>query len=162
MLHEPELLILDEPANGLDPAGVVEVRDLLRDLAARRGVTVFVSSHILSEVAKLATRIGIVHGGRLLEELPAGELERRCRRRLVVDAADRHAARAALARAGFTVRVADGGVLETADEQAVAHPERVAELLVRNGTPPSRLCVEQEDLESHFLSLVGAAQRGAS
>jgi ABC-2 type transport system ATP-binding protein len=119
-------------------------------------VTVFISSHILGEVAKLATRIGIVHAGRLVEELPAPELERRCRRRLLVDAADREAARAALARAGFTVRAGHGGVLETADEAAVAHPERVAELLVRDGIPPSRLSVEQEDLESHFLGLVGA------
>jgi ABC-2 type transport system ATP-binding protein len=159
LLHEPELLILDEPANALDPAGVVEVRALLRDLAARRGVTVFLSSHLLGEVAKLATRVGIIHAGRLVEELPAGELERR-RRRLVVDAPDRAAAGAVLARAGFAVRAAADGVLETADERAVAHPERVAELLVREGAPPSRLTVEQEDLEAHFLSLVGAAHGG--
>jgi ABC-2 type transport system ATP-binding protein len=161
MLHEPELLILDEPANGLDPAGVVEVRELLRDLACRQGVTVFLSSHLLGEVARVATRIGIVHAGRLVEELPAEAVERRGRRRLVVDAGDRAAASAALTRAGFAVRVANGGVLETTDERALAHPERVAELLVREGTPPSRLCVEQEDLESHFLELVGAAPGGA-
>ena len=65
LFHEPELVILDEPANGLDPAGVVEVRDLLRSLAAERGVTVLMSSHILAEVDRLATRIGIIHRGRL-------------------------------------------------------------------------------------------------
>ena len=69
LLHEPDLLILDEPANGLDPAGVVEIRELLRGLARDRGVTVFMSSHILAEVDLLATRIGIVHRGRLIEEL---------------------------------------------------------------------------------------------
>src|SRR6185436_4761981 len=62
LLHRPRLLILDEPSNGLDPAGVVEIRDLLRDLAAD-GTTVFVSSHVLAEVARLASRIGIVHTG---------------------------------------------------------------------------------------------------
>jgi ABC-2 type transport system ATP-binding protein len=74
LLHSPELLVLDEPANALDPAGIVEIRDLLRTLAAERGVTVFMSSHILAEVAHLADRIGIVHQGRLLEECSREEL----------------------------------------------------------------------------------------
>jgi ABC-2 type transport system ATP-binding protein len=133
---------------------VVDVRELLRDLARRQGATIFLSSHILGEVAKLASRIGIIHAGRLVEELPAEELERRCRRRLVVDAPDRSAAQQALTRAGYTVRAAQDGALETTDERALAHPEFVAELLVQEGAPPFRLSVEQEDLESHFLHLV--------
>jgi ABC-2 type transport system ATP-binding protein len=64
LLHEPELVILDEPANGLDPAGVVEIRELLAGLAREKGVTVFMSSHILTEVDRLASRIGIIHKGR--------------------------------------------------------------------------------------------------
>jgi ABC-type multidrug transport system ATPase subunit len=79
LLHSPELLILDEPANALDPAGIVEIRDLLHALAAERGVTVFMSSHILAEVAHLADRIGIVHGGRLIEESPRDELAAKAR-----------------------------------------------------------------------------------
>ena len=75
----PELLILDEPANGLDPAGVIEIRDLLRDLAQHEGVTVFMSSHILGEVDLLADRIGIVHRGRLVEELDSDALEQQAR-----------------------------------------------------------------------------------
>ncbi len=89
LLHEPELLILDEPANGLDPAGVVEVRELLLGLAQERGVTVFMSSHILSEVARLATRIGVIHHGQLIEELESAASRGRPCRRLVVDARDR-------------------------------------------------------------------------
>ena len=69
LVHAPELLVLDEPANGLDPAGIVEIRELLRSLADQQGTTVFVSSHILVEVAHLADRTGIVHDGRLVEEL---------------------------------------------------------------------------------------------
>jgi ABC-2 type transport system ATP-binding protein len=71
LLHQPELLILDEPANGLDPAGVVEIRELLRRLSCQQGVTIFMSSHILTEVARLANRIGIIHQGRLIEEMKA-------------------------------------------------------------------------------------------
>jgi len=74
LVHAPELLVLDEPANGLDPAGIVEIRELLRGLADNSGTTVFVSSHILVEVAHLADRIGIVHNGRLVEELDRAAL----------------------------------------------------------------------------------------
>jgi ABC-2 type transport system ATP-binding protein len=78
ILHAPELLILDEPANALDPAGIVEVRELLRRLADS-GVTVFMSSHILGEVAHLADRIGIIDAGRLVEEASRDELAARAR-----------------------------------------------------------------------------------
>jgi ABC-2 type transport system ATP-binding protein len=79
LLHSPELLVLDEPANALDPAGIVEIRELLQELATERGVTIFMSSHILAEVAHLADRIGIVHEGRLLEECSRDELAAKAR-----------------------------------------------------------------------------------
>ncbi|KQN89030.1 ABC transporter ATP-binding protein [Arthrobacter sp. Leaf69] len=79
LLHSPELLVLDEPANGLDPAGIVEIRELLRSLADKRGVTVFMSSHILAEVAHLADRIGIIHNGRLIEESSRDDLAAKAR-----------------------------------------------------------------------------------
>lgn len=160
LLHEPELLILDEPANGLDPAGVVEVRELLLGLARERGVTVFMSSHILSEVARLATRIGIIHEGRLIEELDATALAHRRRRWLAVDARDRQAARAILTDAGFVVDTDPDGRLALADDRAVAGPDDVARLLLGAGVAPTRLAVEQEDLEAHFLRLVGTAGGG--
>ena len=162
LLHRPRLLILDEPANGLDPAGVVEVRELLRDLARQQGVTIFMSSHILAEVARLATRIGILHQGRLVEELDAGELERRGRCRLVVDARDRPAARAALTAAGFAVAEGANGALELTAERATERPDEVARLLVQAGVPPTRLSVEQEDLETHFLKLIGVEKQGGA
>lgn len=157
LLHSPRLLLLDEPANALDPAGVVEVREMLRDLAASRGVTVFISSHILSEVARLATRIGIIHEGKLIEEVTSAELQRRWQRWLSVDARDRAALRAALAGAGFTFSDDDGGGLRVADERATEAPDEVARLLVQAGVAPTHLCVQQEDLETRFLHLVGAA-----
>jgi ABC-type multidrug transport system ATPase subunit len=79
LLHKPDVIVLDEPANALDPAGIVEIRELLRSLADERGVTVFMSSHILAEVAHLADRIGIVHEGRLVEECTREELAAKAR-----------------------------------------------------------------------------------
>jgi ABC-2 type transport system ATP-binding protein len=155
LLHRPRLLILDEPANGLDPAGVVEVRELLRALVQQQGVTIFMSSHILGEVARLATRIGIIHHGRLVEELEMAEMERSCHKWLVVDARDRRAARAALTQAGFSVMEGEEGVFKLDAERAIEHPDDIAQLLVRAGAPPTRLSVEQDDLETHFLKIVG-------
>jgi ABC-2 type transport system ATP-binding protein len=152
LLHGPELLILDEPANGLDPAGVIEIRDLLRDLA-HEGVTVFMSSHILGEVDLLANRIGIVHRGRLVEELDSGALEQRRDRRLEVEARDLMAAETALVAAGLTPRRRADGRLELRDPMALEAPERVAEILVSAGIPPTHLSIARESLEEHFMRL---------
>jgi ABC-2 type transport system ATP-binding protein len=156
LLHEPELLILDEPANGLDPAGVVEIRKLLSDLARERGVTVFMSSHILTEVDRLATRIGIIHHGRLIEELDARRLEDTRAERLAVMARNLDAAKTALTQAGFAVDVNPGeGTIFLSEARAIEAPDKVAAILVNAGTPPIRLAIEQEDLEAHFLRLTG-------
>ncbi len=154
MLHEPELLILDEPASGLDPAGVVEIRDLLVSLTREKGVTVFMSSHILTEVDRLATRIGIIHKGRLIEELEAEKLEELRSRRLAIRARDLEGAQGVLAQAGFAVRESEK-TLFLSESRAIDAPDEVATILVQAGTPPTRLVVEQENLEEHFLRLIG-------
>jgi ABC-2 type transport system ATP-binding protein len=154
LLHEPELVILDEPASGLDPAGVVEIRELLAGLARENGVTVFMSSHILTEVDRLATRIGIIHKGRLIEELEAKQMEELRSRRLEIQARDLEAVQRALAQAGFTAKNGDNAIV-LKEERAIAAPDEVATLLVNAGTPPTRLVVVQEDLEAYFLRLTG-------
>lgn len=156
LVHGPELLVLDEPANGLDPAGVVEVREMLRGLARDEGVTIFMSSHILTEVDRLATRIGILHRGKLIEELSAADLETRRQRRLQVGAEDLERAEAALRAAGFRWTRAlrsDRWVLDLTDDRALNRPEAIARMLVEAGAPPWRLAVVQEDMEQHFLRL---------
>ena len=153
LLHGPELLILDEPANGLDPAGVIEIRDLLRDLAHNDGVTVFMSSHILGEVDLLASRIGIVHRGRLVEELDSDALEQRRDRRLEVGIRDLGAAETALRAAGLAPQRRGEGRLELRDPTALEAPERVAEILVSAGVPPTHLAIARESLEEHFMRL---------
>lgn len=155
LLHNPELLILDEPALGLDPAGIVEIRNLLVELAREQGVTVFMSSHILAEVSRLAKRIGIIHQGRLLQELDVDELERNRRRRLLVRARDSHAARSVLLSAGFSAEITLDGAIEVKDNAAIERPDDIATRLVHAGHAPTMLNVEQEDLEHYFLRLVG-------
>jgi ABC-2 type transport system ATP-binding protein len=152
LLHGPELLILDEPANGLDPAGVAEVRQLLHSLAQEQGVAILMSSHILPEVDRLAGRLGIIHKGHLIEELDADRLEALRRRRLEIETRDPGAARRALETAGFAV-TSGAACIVLEDSRALEHPERVASVLCSAGVPPFRLAVMQEDLESHFLRL---------
>ena len=160
-MHRPSLLLLDEPVNSLDPAGVVEVRDLLVSLARDHGVTVFLSSHRLGEVARVATRIGVLHQGRLVDEFDADALVSRVRTRLEVGARDIGRAERVLREAGFEARdsaggpvLAGSGVLVLEDIRALERPELVAEALVRAGEPPTRIAVVEEDLETYFLRLV--------
>ena len=155
LIHRPELLVLDEPVNGLDPAGVVEVRTMLRTLAEEQGVTVFLSSHLLSEVALLATRIGVIHRGRLLAEWDTDTLAR-SHGRLLVSTRDDPRARTVLVAAGRTVTTLGVDGLAVEDDQSVQRPEDVATLLVNAGCPPVKLVVEQDSLERSFLRLVGA------
>ena len=155
LLHGPKLLILDEPANGLDPAGIVEIRDFLLKLTREQGVTVFMSSHILAEVSRLARRIGIIHQGRLLQELEVDKLERNRHRRLLLRARDIEAARQALMAAGHKTGITPEGSIELKNPLAFEHPEDIASLLVQAGVPPTQLLVEEEELEHYFLRLVG-------
>ncbi len=157
LLHEPELLILDEPANGLDPAGVVEIRELLLSLASESGVTIFMSSHILTEVDRLATRIGIIHQGRLIEELDVNALERLRSKQLEVKAYNLEAAQDCLKHAGYKFALKDESIM-VEEPRAIEHPDEVAQIMVQAGTPPTRLAVEQQDLEAHFLQLTGATK----
>lgn len=154
LIHDPEIAILDEPTNGLDPAGIAEVRQLLRELAREKGVTVFLSSHLLSEVARIVDRIGIIHEGRLVEETRRRGLEGRLRSRLVVATRDNKGAGDVLIRRGFEV----GGTadfLHVFGTEAVERPEAVTSILAEAGLPPTHLVVEREGLEQYFLRVIG-------
>ncbi|MEW6242501.1 MAG: AAA family ATPase, partial [Chloroflexota bacterium] len=154
LLHNPELLLLDEPANGLDPAGVVEIRELLRSLANEKGVTIFMSSHILTEVDRLATRIGIIHKGRLIEELDTDKLERLRARRLEVRTRNLEGARISLQSAGYKP-VLEDDTIRLEEDHAIEHPDSIAQILVNAGAPPTHLVIRQQDLEEHFMQLTG-------
>jgi ABC-2 type transport system ATP-binding protein len=155
LLHDPRLLILDEPANGLDPAGIVEIRELLLELTRQRGGTVFMSSHILAEVSRLAGRIGIIHQGRLIQEMNTAELERDRKRRLLIRARDVEAACRVLLAADQSAEILPDGTIELTNASSIERPDELNRLLVDAGTPPTQLLVEEEDLEQYFLRLVG-------
>ena len=153
LLHRPALLILDEPVNGLDPEGIVEVRELLQDLA-RNGTTVFLSSHILGEISRLAHRIGIINRGRIIKELNTGELSGRLLRKLIVRTADSAFALRILGKAGFAGTVNSAGEIEITQSDVVERPEQIASLLVGAGLSLRHLSVETEDLESFFMRTI--------
>jgi ABC-2 type transport system ATP-binding protein len=150
LLRDPSVLILDEPANGLDPAGIVEVRELIRSLGAE-GRTVFVSSHILSEVQQTADRVAILARGRLVKAGPVHEVLAAGRGRgMLVRVSDLEAGRRALEAAGLSATI-DGGVLRV-DVQP-ADGERVTRALVGADVYPSELRPDEVDLETVFLEL---------
>lgn len=114
------------------------------------------SSHILTEVARLATRIGVIHQGRMVRQLDTRDVAAQMRPRLSVTTRDHRAAETVLRSAGFAPTTNGDAGFVLVDDRAVHQPELVATLLVEAGCPPTRLAVEQDDLETCFLNLVGA------
>ncbi|HEY7984217.1 MAG TPA: ABC transporter ATP-binding protein [Ktedonobacterales bacterium] len=155
LLQDPRLLVLDEPANGLDPAGIVEMRDLLRELAAA-GKTIFISSHVLSEVRQICTRVAIINHGRLVKEstveaLTAGTGE-------FAVTVERPEAAVTLLRAqpwGASARIEGEQVISGAPE---AQGRALNVFLVQAGYAPERLTPYEHDLEQVFLQLTGGAE----
>ncbi len=149
LLRDPALLILDEPANGLDPAGIVEVRELVRSLGAE-GRTIFISSHILSEVQQTADHVAIVAKGKLITSGPVDEVLTTGGRGLLVKVADLDAGRRVLTEAQMPVVVAGGALkVDVPAEQA----ERVSRTLAEAGLFVTELRPDEVDLETVFLEL---------
>ena len=149
LLKDPDLLIFDEPTNGLDPAGIREIRQTMRDLGDR-GKTVLVSSHILSEVEQVADTVSIIGHGRLLGQGRVGDLlGAGSASRIRVGVADQAAARAVLERAGLTVGV-DGPALVV---DGVGDPAAITRMLAEAGLYLNELMQVRPDLESIFLQM---------
>lgn len=155
LIHRPRLLILDEPINGLDPAGIAEVRLFLKDLVKNHQTTIFLSSHILSEISKVATRIGVVHNGRLIKEINTNELEHHIIKKLCVDTSDNLKAIKVMNNMNFNATMNESGIIESSDIKAIQKPENISTLLVNSGVPPKTIRVVEEDLENYFLRIIG-------
>ena len=166
IIHKPKILILDEPTNGLDPFGVIEVRELLKELANNLGTTVLISSHKLEEISKVATRIVIIHEGRLIREVESKELDLYLEKRLLVSGSNNKAMKEVLSAKGYQVNFKSdlenkSCYLELIDTKSVESSEEIATLLVNAGYPPKMLTVEKEDLENYFLRILNDCNKGA-
>jgi ABC-2 type transport system ATP-binding protein len=153
LLNDPDLLILDEPANGLDPAGIVEMRDLLRELAAA-GKTVFISSHVLSEVQQICTRVAIINHGKLVRVAPVAELiQAPGEFEVKVDSPKDLAEALRLQPWAREARAEDGMVITTAPD---GRGRELIRFLVQNGFEADAVTPRHRDLEDIFLTLTGA------
>lgn len=148
----PDFLVLDEPTNGLDPQGIIEIRELILRLNREEGITVLISSHILDELSRLATHYGIIDGGRMVKELSAAELDANCRKALRVRASDIRALTRVLDARGLDYAVANDHSADIYAELAVS--DLVHALDAENCALLSAE-TRDESLESYFISLVG-------
>ncbi|RIW34031.1 ABC transporter ATP-binding protein [Bacillus salacetis] len=160
LLGDPEFLILDEPINGLDPMGVVEIRELLKKLNREYGITILISSHILSELHLLATHYGIIHKGELLEQLSAKELQEKCQQYLHIKVDDPSKA-ATIIESRLTTQefevMPDGTIKLFASVDA---PGKVSKMLTDEGMIIEEFMPMGEDLETYFSNRIGGVQHG--
>jgi ABC-2 type transport system ATP-binding protein len=149
MLGDPRVLILDEPANGLDPAGIVWLRSLLRHMADVQGKTILISSHVLSEVAQTVDDVVIISRGRLVAHASIGELMARTETRVRVRSPEPERLREALARAGLETEIDAADVVKVADTTT----DHIGRIAFEAGVPLAELAAERTSLESIFLEL---------
>ena len=158
LVGEPDLLILDEPINGLDPQGIVEVRETIQKLAKERGMTICISSHILEELSKIATDYGIIHNGCLVQELTREELMKKCSERIELTLDNPKQAIPVLDDMGFSsYQVIDKEhihIFERLGESASLNME-----LAKAGIPVKGISITSEELENYFLRLTGGDNR---
>lgn len=158
LVGEPDLLILDEPINGLDPQGIVEVRETIQKLAKERGMTICISSHILEELSKIATDYGIIHNGCLVQELTREELMKKCSERIELTLDNPKQAVPVLDDRGFSsYQVIDKEhihIFERLGESASLNME-----LAKAGIPVKGISITSEELENYFLRLTGGDNR---
>jgi ABC-2 type transport system ATP-binding protein len=152
LLNKPRLLVLDEPTNGLDPAGIHEMRDLIRRLPREFGATVFLSSHLLSEVEQVASHIGIIHQGRLLFQGALAELQAQRLERLIIGVKQTEQAMRCLAAAGWSVQRRDDGRLAVSAATGDAAAQ-INSLLVYQGLDVFHVALVQASLEDIFLTM---------
>lgn len=152
LLHDPELLILDEPTNGLDPNGIIETRELIKELNQQHGKTILVSSHMLAEVEKMATHVGIIHKGKLLFQGPLSELQQLKSKQSAIEIEVSDTKRAEALLQAFPVRNVNGTRVLINFESR----ERIAEMnkmLVNEGIDVYQLSMTHNDLENLFIQI---------
>lgn len=155
LMGNPKLLILDEPINGLDPMGIVEIRELLKKINKEKDMTILISSHILSELSELATTYGIISNGKLIEEITAKQLSKKCRQ--YIDLKVDNTARAVILLER-ELGISDYEVLEDSNIKVFSNLDNVGEvnsLLSRSGIIVESISVKGKNLEEYFMNKVG-------
>ncbi len=148
----PDFLVLDEPINGLDPQGIVEIRELILRLNRERKITVLISSHILDELSKLATHYGFIDSGRMIREMSAGELEAACRKCIRITVTSTAALARVLDSMNIEYKIVDDS---TADIYAKPNITKLSLALDKEGCEVLSVEEHDESLESFYISLVG-------
>ena len=156
LIGDPDLVILDEPINGLDPQGIAEVREMLFRLNRERNITLIISSHILEELSKIATRYGIIHDGVLLQELTRDELLARCSERIELKTNDTGKACTVLEGMGITnYKVVDADTIYIFER--LTSSGEITMKLALNNVETIGIAVKNEALEDYYLNLTGGA-----
>ncbi|EDU38617.1 bacitracin ABC transporter ATP-binding protein [Clostridium sporogenes] len=155
LLGDPEFLILDEPINGLDPMGIKEVRELLKKLNKEKNITMLISSHILGELYQLATCYGIIHKGKLMEQITLKELDEKCKRNLSIKVDDVNKAAAILETELSTnnFKVLPDGTIKLYDY--VDNSRLVSSTLTKQNIIIDQIMPNESNLEEYFINLVG-------
>ena len=148
----PDFLVLDEPINGLDPQGIVEMRELILKLNRERAITVLISSHILDELSRLATHYGFIDGGRMIREMSAEEVEMRCRKCVRIEVSDTKPLARVLTKMGIEYRIEDEA---RADIYADVQVTSLVEALSAEHCTVYAMREQDESLESFYMNLVG-------
>lgn len=149
---DPDFLVLDEPANGLDPQGIVEIRELILKLNRERQITVLMSSHILDELSRLATHYGFIDGGRLVKEISAKEMEEACRKCTRMEVSDVQALSRALDAKGVDYTILSEQVADVFGHLSVTE---LALALAEEGCEVRKMTERDESLESYYINLIG-------
>lgn len=152
---DPDFLVLDEPANGLDPQGIVEIRELILKLNRERQITVLISSHILDELSRLATHYGFIDHGRMVKEISAQELEAACRKCIRLSVSDMAAATPALDGMGLDYSAASEQDVDIFGEVDIT---RLVLALAQSGCRVLSIHERDESLESYFIGLIGGGE----
>lgn len=152
---DPDFLVLDEPANGLDPQGIVEIRELILKLNRERQITVLISSHILDELSKLATHYGFIDGGRMVKEISARELEAACRKCVRMEVSSTKALARVLDEMEIDYQIVSG---TAADVYAKVNLSRLSAALAKENCELLSAQERDESLESYYMSLVGGGR----
>jgi ABC-2 type transport system ATP-binding protein len=151
LLHQPELLILDEPTNGLDPLGIIEMRNLIKQLPAEYGMTVLISSHLLSEIDQTATTVGVVREGKMIFQDSIANMRKYAQQHVSLRVSNGEQAWRSLLSAGIKAEFHQD--LVTMQEQSDEKVAQAVRVLVRDGLSVYRVVEEKPSLEDVFLQM---------